>query len=620
MKCVWIIVISLCLAACGGGTGTAAPPSTVSGTAATGAGIAGRIFVKDVTGRERFVDTTSGSFTLSVDGLSAPFLLRASWQAAGATRTMYSFATAPGIANITPLTDLALGVAGGGTSLEALYASPSPGACAAIAAALPAAIAALRAGLAPLLEKFSVASADPFATSFVADHTGMDALLDSITVTLSAGAAVVADATTGALLLEATLVDPAHALVMPAWAPADAAVASDPDIAVDAAGNGLVVWANWATAGGAIQARFVTQPGSAVVTLSTAGSGIGPRVAFDAAGDAWVTWAQWQNNRNSAWVRRYSAARRAWDQPLQLSTANAAGDAAAPELAVDGAGNVLVVWSQGNGQVNHGDVWFAAYSASTTSWSAPALVSDGVNSAYGSVVAVNAAGQGIVAWRQEQGDGTTVSNAPTDVWARRFDSAGNWGTAATINSIPATQLFVYGQLAVALDGAGNGVALWIQGAVQAAILSATGGWQPSQRIVSDPSHSAYGPHAAFDAAGNAIAVWQEQDGFSAFGGTSRYVAGDGWAASSRFLAPGAGDVYLPRVAVDGAGNATAVWYQAIPGGLATIYCSRFVAAGGRGPVSPLSPTGTDGFMLYPVPVVAANAAGLTLAVWGTNSN
>ncbi len=620
MKSIWIIVISLCLGACGG-TGAPVVHSTVSGTAATGAGISGVVSLEDADGHEVHANAANGSFSVVVDGLTPPYLLRAQWSAAGATQTLYSFAAAPGTANITPLTDLAMRAAVAGQSLDTLYAAPSSAAFGALALALPVATHDLQVGLAPLLASYSVSNLNPFSGAFAADHTGMDALLDAVTVTVGAGEAVVADAASGATILDAAPGDLAHALTVPAWTAQDAAIASDPDLAVDASGNGLAVWAGDVSTSYAIQARFVTVPGAAVVTVSTAGIGTAPRVAFDAAGDALVVWLQSQGLANDVWARRYDAASQTWGAPVQVSAANAPAAASGPaDIAVDAAGNAVALWAQGDGRVNHFDMWSATYSAATGAWSAPALVSDGVNSAYGGRLAVDAAGQGIVAWRQEQGDGTTVSNAPTDVWARRFGTDGSWGAAGTINTIPAAQLFVYGQIAVAVDATGNATALWVQGTIQAAMLPAAGVWQPSQSLMAVATDSAYGPDVAFDAAGDAVAVWQEQDGVGAFGGGSRYVAGVGWSPLAPFAVPAAGDVYLPRVAVDGAGNATAVWYQVVPGMPAQVYSTRASAAGSWGAAQVLAPTTTDGFSTYPVPVVAANAAGRTVAVWGVDSD
>ena len=118
MTRVLVLLFTLVLGACGGGGGDAAPPAiTLSGVAATGAGISGRIFIKDAAGHEQWVDTADGRFSFALTDLTAPFMLKAQWNAGGSTHTLYSLcaSAAGGTANITPLTQLAVATAAGVT-------------------------------------------------------------------------------------------------------------------------------------------------------------------------------------------------------------------------------------------------------------------------------------------------------------------------------------------------------------------------------------------------------------------------------------------------------------------------------------------------------------------------
>ncbi len=192
MTRVLMILLALALGACGGGgeSASTAPPVvlvppptlTLSGVAATGGPIAGRISLKDAAGTEQSVDTADGRFTFVVTDLSPPFMLKAGWTSAGLTQTLYSFsaATVGGIANITPLTQMAVASAARTTALDAVYDTGSAAAFAAIAVALPTAIAQVESSLAPLLAEHGAAAIDPVSGAFAADHTGMDGLLDAI--------------------------------------------------------------------------------------------------------------------------------------------------------------------------------------------------------------------------------------------------------------------------------------------------------------------------------------------------------------------------------------------------------------------------------------------------------
>ncbi|HEX5126275.1 MAG TPA: hypothetical protein VFW00_06015, partial [Rhodocyclaceae bacterium] len=575
INAAFICCMSLALIACGGGgggggSGAVAGAGSVSGVAATGAAIAGRIYLKDTAGHEKFVDTLDGTYTFSLASLTAPFMLKAQWVVSGVTHTLYSFAPASGTANITPLTNMIVADAAGTDVLDPIYAAGNSTVFAAVASALPGATTDLQTSLKPLLTHYAAFNIDPIYGSFAANHTGMDALLDSITVNDVSGTVTVADKTTGSTVMEAPANNLAHALAMPEWTAQDAAVANDPDVAVDANGMGLVVWSENIGGHYFIRAKFLAGTGAAV-TLSNAGDSTLPRVAFDGAGDAVVVWAQYAGSRNEIWASRYNVTTGLWSTPVRVSSAAAVDSAYVPDIAVDNAGNALVVWHQGDGRVNHFDAWSARYSATLNSWATPAMASDGVNSGYDVRVAVNASGQGLVAWELEQGDGTTVSNGPKDIWARTATTAGVWGTSTKLNAVSGNIDVVYGQIAVAVNSAGSGGVLWVQSSgvlpfvIHAAMYA--GSWQTSAVITNNVLDNSYGPHLAFDTAGNAVAVWQQQTGSSAYGGTNRYVAGVGWGTSGQFVDDSLGDTYDTRIAVDDAGNATAVWYRWGPSGL-----------------------------------------------------
>ena len=60
--------------------------------------------------------------------------------------------------------------------------------------------------------------------------------------------------------------------------------------------------------------------------------------------------------------------------------------------------------------------------------------SNNVNNAYGLRVALNPAGQGLLAWEQERGDGSAIDAQPVDVWVRQVGTAGSWGTGSIVSA------------------------------------------------------------------------------------------------------------------------------------------------------------------------------------------
>ena len=434
MRCFLSLLVFLTLSACGGGGGggassnvgsvsaastlsAASAMNSVSGVAAIGAGISGRIFLLDAGGQVRYVDTADGQFAFNLTGMQSPVLLKAQWSNANGSQHLYSFASADGVVNITPLPHLAVLVASNGASPDSLYAAPSAGGFGVLQSAMPVALASLHTFLQPLMARYGVPNADPITTRFLPNHTGMDALLDQVLFSYVGDSIVLSDKASGAILLSAPLRNLQAAVSAATWGAADAVRAADVDVAINAQGQGLAVWTEMATAQHVLKARSMNGQDLGLA-LSGTGDAAEPRVAVDAAGNALVVWAEYGSSRSAIWARRYSASAAQWGAPRQLSSSNAMASAHPPDLALDAAGNALVVWHQGDGRSYHTDGWVAQYATAQDSWSAAVLATDGSNNASSLRVVLNSAGQGLLAWQQERGDGSATESQPIDVWAR----------------------------------------------------------------------------------------------------------------------------------------------------------------------------------------------------------
>lgn len=184
-------LLGLALCACGGGEdlrGTLNPtaPAQLQGVAATGAPVAGAT-VTAVNRQGRLASTTTGPdgrYTLTLpDG--GPYLLRVT-DAAG--RTWYSYAPGSGMANLTPLTTLALLQAHDRRPLADLFASwpaQAPGDDRVLDAARR-----VNANLAALMLSQGVAPerTNVFTVGFQADGRGLDAVLDQLQVRITCSA------------------------------------------------------------------------------------------------------------------------------------------------------------------------------------------------------------------------------------------------------------------------------------------------------------------------------------------------------------------------------------------------------------------------------------------------
>jgi len=158
----------------GGGGGGGATPSTLSGTVATGKPLAYvPVYLKDSQGNIRSTITdANGKFSFDTTGLTPPFYLRT--QGFG----LFSYTDQKsGTANITPLSTAVVAVANNGNA--DIYTNPPS------QLNLDNAKTSLKNLLDPVLQKYGVQNADFITTPFNANGQGMDAVLDSIHISVN---------------------------------------------------------------------------------------------------------------------------------------------------------------------------------------------------------------------------------------------------------------------------------------------------------------------------------------------------------------------------------------------------------------------------------------------------
>ncbi|QEM68562.1 hypothetical protein FO488_10525 [Geobacter sp. FeAm09] len=600
---------------------------TVSGVTATGAAVSGTIFLKDSTGHELSMATTDGTFSFDVSALKPPFMLKASWGG----KAMYSFAAAAGTANITPLTQMIVAAAASSTDLDAAYQAPSPTTFSTIAANLPAATANLRNSLKPLLASYG-ADMDPISGKFSANGSGMDGLLDHVAVASVSGTVSITDRSSGATLFSATA-SPALANSVSAmnWANDAAAVAQDPDLKVSEAGDGLAVWWSYTGTGygaSVIQARWLNSEQSATQISTATGFAMMPKVAIDGSGNAVVVWMQSDNQLNSVWVNRYVAGS-GWGSPKKLTSAvsSATGPSGVPSVAIDAAGNAVIMWNQSDAAVSsHFDVYASRYSVTGDSWSAPAMLSSGTNCAYGYKVVANNAGAVAVIYNQfQRTDGIGGNGDASDIWVATGTTTGGFTTRTKVSSSPNP---IYGQGSLAIDPVGDLLAAWIQNNnsgyfdVWASRQPAGGSWEAPKTVANSVTGECYSPEVAFDAHGNALATWEQQldtEGRQ-YVAASHYSAASGMWDAPAEISENIGNTYDQHIAVDPSGNATLVWYQ-IESAAVTVRSAQYLLSSGWGASQLIATMGAayDGYMVFPVPRVAVNSSGKSIIIWGTSS-
>jgi len=186
-KVVGAALLSFFLISC---SDTDGPPEDIFGMAASGAPIVGMVYVVDAAGVEiSKVINIDGSYKMDVRKMTAPFILKAVPDN-GTGSDLYSFAEQANVtANLTPLTNLALFIANGNADPAVLYDEWVSTFVDITATEVKVAQATVNANLSTPLTAFAL---DPFAydfvgTRFTANGTGIDGLLDAMTLDISGG-------------------------------------------------------------------------------------------------------------------------------------------------------------------------------------------------------------------------------------------------------------------------------------------------------------------------------------------------------------------------------------------------------------------------------------------------
>lgn len=202
-------LIALFLSACGGSGSspatTSATSSVLQGVAASGNPLSGTLSVSDCSFPNRSTNATinqDGTFSVSVAGMSPPYFIRASGTTStGTPLTLYSLASATGMINVNPLTNLLVVAAAGeadSSGFASIYANHNLSSGQSLVAALPRAISAMQAGLQPLFSLYGIAGLNPFSYHpYQFNYQGLDGLFEDVVFTLSSRTTTLSNKSTG---------------------------------------------------------------------------------------------------------------------------------------------------------------------------------------------------------------------------------------------------------------------------------------------------------------------------------------------------------------------------------------------------------------------------------------
>ena len=235
-----------------------------------------------------------------------------------------------------------------------------------------------------------------------------------------------------------------------------------PDVATDADGDYVIVWQGNQQDGfgyGVFGQRFDTDGTAAGmefrVNIATAQNQDEAAVAMDAAGNFIVVWESSDDDENGIFARRYQADGTALDAGDVRINVTTQFNQTTPTVAMDAAGNYVVAWTSGT-MSNGDEILYRRFLADGTALDAADVSANtyttGVQMAPSA--AMDANGNFVIAWESNGQDGDD-----NGIYARRFQDD---GTALDMSDVQINTITTDSQdsPSVAMDADGNFVVTW----------------------------------------------------------------------------------------------------------------------------------------------------------------
>ncbi len=391
--------------------------------------------------------------------------------------------------------------------------------------------------------------------------------------------------------------------------------ATGADIAVAANGNAVAVWVQTDGPRTNIWARNYTT-GSGLGTLQlietiASGDAQYPRVAIAPNGIAHAIWLQHDGTTPRIRASRFVPGS-GWSAPKYLQSVLT--DTQAPRIAVDPEGSAWAVWAQQDIESNSYSI-YAAHSFNDV-WGAPILLEHRPGDASLPKVVIDPLNiNALAVWTQYDGQ-------HFGVYSTRFQSLfGTWDPPVLVSQPEGVEAF---DVEIAADQSGIPIAVWRQqyGLGLGGLLSVWaahyfdnfGSWSTPLQISDGLSLSITSAKVAVDPAGNATAVWAESGHIRA----NRYTLDSNYWGGAQLVESNVGEAVAPAITMDPSGNAIAVWVQNTGSGTNwSIYANRYAQGSGPGSgwgaAAQLLESDDAGSAFNPA--VGADANGNAIAVW-----
>jgi hypothetical protein len=362
-----------------------------------------------------------------------------------------------------------------------------------------------------------------------------------------------------------------------------------PAVALDVGAGFVVIWGSEAQDGSAVgifgqryDAGGAPRGGEFQVNTYTTGGQYWPAVVMRPDGGFVVVWSSADQDGSTGGVfgRRYDAAGLPLGGEFRVNTYTT-GVQYRPAVAIDARGDFVVMWSSTGQDGSNAGVFGQRYDAAGTALGSEFRVNSyTTGDQYRPAVAMDPAGNFVVVWQSYTQDGSEWG-----IFGQRYDAAGvPAGSEFRVNTYTTGYQWTP---AVAMDAGGDFVVVWrtldqdgSNWGIFGQRYDAAGAPRSGEfQVNSYTTGFQIAPAVATDAAGNFVVVWQSyfQDGslFGVFG--QRYDAtGTPRGGEFRVNTYTTADQPAPAVAVDAVGNFIVVWPSLLQDGESYgVYAQRY---------------------------------------------
>jgi uncharacterized protein YbdZ (MbtH family) len=266
-----------------------------------------------------------------------------------------------------------------------------------------------------------------------------------------------------------------------------------PKMATDGNSTAIVAWVQddglWTN-------HYAVDTGWQAPTLIQEGTIDQPQVVVNETGNGIVVWIQLDEEYNSIYARSFFKDS-GWGETTLIESN--IGNAEAPAVSMNSEGNIIVVWTQQDGQ--YPSVWANRYNL-TAGWEIATQLATEASHPH---VVMDPDGNGMVVWTHRKGEcsrDTRVCTGIPSIWARRYDKVIGWEAATQL----ATKAY---DPQIAMDKPGNAIAVWGEkGYIWANYYEAGRGWGTVMRISSYANIIEHNM-VAINEEGNVIVTWDQ---------------------------------------------------------------------------------------------------------------